>query len=135
MLFQIKALQPLIKEVYNQALLDDVSPKSWKDIRVRLLPKKGDLTELKNWRPISLINCDAKIFTRIMKNVKVSTAFRFHPTFIRCIENLFFGNTVQINVNGHLSPIVNQQRGLRQGDPLPPIMFNIALEPLLLSII
>ncbi|KAG1311701.1 hypothetical protein G6F62_014380 [Rhizopus arrhizus] len=31
-----------------------------------LLPKKGDLTSLKNWRPISLINTDAKVFTRLL---------------------------------------------------------------------
>ncbi|KAG1125721.1 hypothetical protein G6F37_013524 [Rhizopus arrhizus] len=31
-----------------------------------LLPKKGDLTSLKNWRPISLINTDPKVFTRLL---------------------------------------------------------------------
>ncbi|ORE04959.1 hypothetical protein BCV72DRAFT_257034 [Rhizopus microsporus var. microsporus] len=31
---------------------------------VSLLPKCGDLSDLQNWRPISLINTDAKIYTR-----------------------------------------------------------------------
>lgn len=31
---------------------------------VVLLPKSGDCAELKNWRPISLICADAKLFTR-----------------------------------------------------------------------
>lgn len=35
---------------------------------ITLLPKKGDLTSLKNWRPISLINTDAKIFTRLLNS-------------------------------------------------------------------
>ena len=65
-LFKIPALQPLILDVYNKALLNGVAPESWKAIRVRLLPKKGDLTDLKNWRPISLVNCDGKVFTRIL---------------------------------------------------------------------
>ena len=33
-----------------------------------LLPKKGDLTECKNWRPISLINSDYKIVMALLAN-------------------------------------------------------------------
>jgi hypothetical protein len=66
--------------------------------------------------------------------IKVLAAFGFDDKFIRCIQQLFFGNLVQINVNGFFSPTVHQQRGLRQGDPLSPLLFNLALEPLLLAI-
>ena len=31
---------------------------------ITLIPKKDDLTEIKNWRPISLLNCDYKILTK-----------------------------------------------------------------------
>ena len=47
-LFRIPALQPLVLRVFNTALTKGEVPKSWKEIRVRLLPKKGDLTNLKN---------------------------------------------------------------------------------------
>ena len=34
---------------------------------IRLIQKKGkDSSQLKNWRPISLMNCDAKIFSRLI---------------------------------------------------------------------
>jgi exonuclease III len=196
-LFSNTMLQPLLLEVYNNALNAETIPLSWKDIRVRLLPKKGDLSDLKNWRPISLINCDAKIFSRVINDrigqaankviqasqtgfmrgrfigenglllhlllnqaryhqysgigllldqekaydrvhpnylMKVMANLGFDSRFIKCIRTLFFGNSVQVNVNGFFSPTVIQERGLRQGDPISPILFNMALEPLLLAI-
>jgi hypothetical protein len=47
-LFNIPLIKALILEVYNNALLKNSTPPSWKVIRVRLLPKKGDLADLKN---------------------------------------------------------------------------------------
>ncbi|KAI8060881.1 hypothetical protein BC940DRAFT_227203, partial [Gongronella butleri] len=66
LLFSFTHIQPLLIQIYNDALSHSLYPISWRDVRVRLLPKKGDLTQLKNWRPIALTNCDAKIFTRIL---------------------------------------------------------------------
>ena len=33
---------------------------------ISLIPKKDDLTEIKNWRPISLLNCDYKLLTKTL---------------------------------------------------------------------
>jgi hypothetical protein len=93
-LFQIPALEDLILTVYNNALSQGSTPLSWKDIRVSLLPKKGDLTDLKNWRPISLINCDAKIFTRVL-NLHLSSIDNkiIQPTQTGFMRNRVIGDS------------------------------------------
>jgi Reverse transcriptase (RNA-dependent DNA polymerase) len=44
---------------------------------VRLIPKKGDSSSIKNWRPISLLNCFYKVVSRAVNNrlKKVSDKF------------------------------------------------------------
>lgn len=162
------------------------------------MSKEGDLSSLKNHRPISLINCDAKVFTRLItqrigplvkkllnpyqagfipgrfigdnglalsmvldqaKTLELLGVgilldqekaydrvyagylgnflqkFNFPSSFVSCIRHLFFGNEVRVNVNGFFTEPILQERGLRQGDPLSPLLFNLALEPFLLSIL
>lgn len=50
------------------------------------------------------------------------------------IITLFSSTMIQINVNGFLTQSFQQARGLRQGDPLSRLLFNIAFDPLLRSI-
>ena len=55
--------------VYNTLLLRKELPESFRAGIVTLMYKnKGDLDNLKNWRSISLLNVDYKIFTNNFKN-------------------------------------------------------------------
>jgi hypothetical protein len=41
---------------------------NFKTAKIRLIPKKGDLTKIGNWRPISLLGCFYKILSRVYTN-------------------------------------------------------------------
>uniref|UniRef100_A0A803TBI3 Reverse transcriptase domain-containing protein n=1 Tax=Anolis carolinensis TaxID=28377 RepID=A0A803TBI3_ANOCA len=53
----------------NQALQVKIIPESWKEATIVMIPKEGaNLLEVKNYRPISLLNTDYKIFAKILVN-------------------------------------------------------------------
>ncbi|XDV12372.1 hypothetical protein PO909_001067 [Leuciscus waleckii] len=59
---------PDLLEVLNQSLIDGQLPKSCRRAIITLLPKKGDLSEIKNWRPVSLLCNDYKILSKALAN-------------------------------------------------------------------
>lgn len=52
--------------ILNEALRGNI-PKNFVDGVIVLCPKKNGSSTIKNYRPISLLNCDYKIFSRILK--------------------------------------------------------------------
>lgn len=58
----------LFLSVVNDVLAHGLFPTTWLEMIMILLFKKGDASLLTNWRPLSLINSDAKLFTKLLTN-------------------------------------------------------------------
>uniref|UniRef100_A0A2D4PW91 Reverse transcriptase domain-containing protein n=1 Tax=Micrurus surinamensis TaxID=129470 RepID=A0A2D4PW91_MICSU len=60
-----ECLEPVMLDVYNEVLDFAKLPDSWRDIS--LIPKEDlDNKQIRNYRPISLLNVDYKIYATIM---------------------------------------------------------------------
>ena len=60
-------LGPLLLRVALESFADGMLPESMKGSATRLLFKqRGDVKDLKNWRPISLLNVDYKIISKVV---------------------------------------------------------------------
>jgi len=60
----VNVLEPLFKKVWNSGQI----PSEWKQGLIIKLPKKGDLTECRNWRGITLLNIIGKILATTVNN-------------------------------------------------------------------
>jgi hypothetical protein len=60
---------PIILDAWNFSITTKTLPPSYTRSYLRLIPKAGkDTSLLKNWRPITLSNCDLKLITRVYNN-------------------------------------------------------------------
>ena len=67
-------LTEVIRNIINGTLLNENQRKAI----ITLLPKDGDLTLLKSWRPVSLICCDIKIVAKILAKRIQTLMFVFY---------------------------------------------------------
>jgi len=84
--------------VFLECLERGTLPVSLRRAGITLLPKKGDLGDIKNWRPVSLLGVDYKIFSKALTNrLKCCISSVIHVDQAYCIpnrsifDNLFFG--------------------------------------------
>ncbi|PPQ66475.1 hypothetical protein CVT24_007049, partial [Panaeolus cyanescens] len=61
---------------------------------------------------------------------EVLKAFNFPTKFINMIQNLYANAHTRVMINGVMSNPFQVRRGVRQGDPLSCLLFNLAIEPL-----
>lgn len=87
-----RTISPGLTTFFNFSINNGVFPKKWKTSNVvPIFKNKGEKSDVKNYRPISLLNCISKVFERLVAN----------------------------QINNHLKTnnlIYNQQAGFQQDD-------------------
>jgi len=82
-------------EVVQKCFNDKLLPKSCQRAVLALLPKKGDLSLLKNWRPVSILTSDYKIIAKLLANrMKCVLGDIIHQDQSYCIP----GRTIHDNI-------------------------------------
>lgn len=84
--------------------------------------------------PLAILSLDQeKAFDRVSRRFLFGVLQRlnFGPLFVRWVRLLYTEAVSRIKVGGHLSPSIAQAGGVRQGCPLSPFLYILAIEPLL----
>ncbi|KAI4900658.1 hypothetical protein NFI96_009740 [Prochilodus magdalenae] len=190
-------LGPEIVEVAEDVHRQGRLTESMRSGALSLLYKKGDPRDLANWRPLTMLCVDLKIFAkalteRLKKTMsllvhsdqtcgvpgrsatwnlhlirdaiswvgdrkvplalvsldqekafdrvdhgfleRVLMTFGFGPRFLRWLKTLYTEVGSRVSINGHLSDLVPQVSGVRQGCPLSPLLYALYIEPLAAAI-
>ena len=71
-------------EMLNNILCKEEFPESLKNTIITLLFKKNDHRMLKNWRPVSLLNMDYKVLSKILSNRLRKVIHKILPVNQKC---------------------------------------------------
>lgn len=191
-------MTPILHRMFSHSMESERLPPTLYDANISLLLKQDrDETEPSSYRPVSMLNLDFKIFTKILANrlnkciesiihtdqtgfipnrysffnvrcvmdimyysfdkyskqailcldaekafdqvewpylTGVLEKFGLGPSFISWVRMIYFQPTASVLTNLDRSPSFPLQRGTRQGCPLSPLLFALAIEPLAISV-
>ncbi|KAK2656069.1 hypothetical protein Ddye_009121 [Dipteronia dyeriana] len=92
---------------------------------IDLLPKQKDSISIGQFRLIVLSNFLFKISSKILAD-QVHQAFGFSSVFMDWIDCIIRSSRLSVLINGSPKGYFHCSEGVRQGDPLSPLLFGIA---------
>ncbi|CAM2113928.1 unnamed protein product [Caretta caretta] len=119
-------LGPDLATVWAESLQGGVLPLLCRRAVLALLLKKGDLRDLRNWRP-------EKAFNRVDHGYLLGTlqVFGFGPQFVSFLQVLYASVECLARLNWTLTEPVSCGRGVRQRCPISGQLYALAIEPFL----
>lgn len=101
-------------QVLNDSLCSGRLPLSYRRAVITLLPKKGDLMDIKNWPPVSLLCSDYKLLSKVLANrLSKVTDQVVHPDQTYCVPGRsIFDNIALIRDTFDVSKLLNIDIGL-----------------------
>ena len=89
----------IIQKLFNACLLKDTTPSQWTNAVIVIMHKKGDITDLRNYRPISLLSHVYKLFMVVITKRLTNKLDSYHQP---CEQAGFRSG---YNTNDHLQVI------------------------------
>uniref|UniRef100_A0AAV2LH36 ribonuclease H n=1 Tax=Knipowitschia caucasica TaxID=637954 RepID=A0AAV2LH36_KNICA len=88
-------------------------------------------------RPLAVVFIDLRrAFDMIPHSLIIESLNRrgLDPSLVKLIQNAYSGAFTRVRAKGGLSKRIVVKRGVKQGDPLSPTLFNLSLDPLLYAL-
>ena len=100
----------ILTDLFNTCLHHQQVPKAWKNALVGLIHKKGNTSDIKNYRPISLLPIMYKVFSNILLQRMIRTLDFYQPreqagfrAGYSTIDHLQVVNQLQEKANEYMS--------------------------------
>ena len=139
----------LLRSIILDLWKNELPPDQWETGLLKIIPKKGDLSQPGNYRGIMLLEVAYKIIAKIVHSCQVPIAekldrvprdllwiilerFGFPPKIVTILKSLHKNANVKFTV-GTVTHILSSIIGVKQRDILGPILFTILIAAIIIT--